>query len=128
MDEAESKDHVGNRLDQNLFPFVKDPPAELSSGGQSARSYGTGGLSPVAPSGSLRSARPTWHKAPSARMTNTEGKQRMIIFVAGGVTYSEIRLAYTLGQTLGKDIYIGALLTFLFRQPSLYTQGRAKDD
>jgi hypothetical protein len=31
----------------------------------------------------------------------------MIIFIAGGVTYSEMRLAYTLGQSLGKDIYIG---------------------
>ena len=36
----------------------------------------------------------------------------MIIFIAGGVTYSEMRLAYTLGQSLGKDIYIGwSLLT-----------------
>lgn len=31
----------------------------------------------------------------------------MIIFIAGGVTYSEMRLAYTVGQSLGKDIYIG---------------------
>lgn len=58
-------------------------------------------------SGSLRSARPTWHKAPSARAMNTEGKQRIILFVAGGVTYSEMRLAYAIGQNLGKDIYIG---------------------
>jgi syntaxin-binding protein 1 len=39
---------------------------------------------------------------------NTEGKQRLIIFVAGGVTYAEMRLAYTMGQSLGKDVYIGA--------------------
>jgi len=38
----------------------------------------------------------------------------MIIFIAGGVTYSEMRLAYTLGQSLGKDIYIG--WSFLTRQ------------
>jgi syntaxin-binding protein 1 len=101
------KDQSSNRLDQNLFPYVKDPPAELVPPGRSPSGYGSGGLSPLAPSGSLRSARPTWHKAPSARMTNTEGKQRLIIFIAGGVTYSEIRLAYTLGQQLGKDIYIG---------------------
>lgn len=59
------------------------------------------------PSGSLRSARPTWHKAPSARINNTEGKQRFIIFIAGGMTYSEMRCAYTVGQALGKDVYIG---------------------
>lgn len=38
---------------------------------------------------------------------NTEGKQRLIIFVAGGVTYAEMRLAYVMGQSLGKDVYIG---------------------
>jgi syntaxin-binding protein 1 len=38
---------------------------------------------------------------------NTEGKQRMIVFVAGGMTYSEMRLAYTVGQSLGKEIFIG---------------------
>jgi syntaxin-binding protein 1 len=31
----------------------------------------------------------------------------MIIFVAGGMTYSEMRLAYTVGQQLGKEIFIG---------------------
>jgi syntaxin-binding protein 1 len=34
----------------------------------------------------------------------------MIIFIAGGVTYSEMRLAYTLSQSLGKDIYIGVFI------------------
>jgi syntaxin-binding protein 1 len=94
------EDHHNNRLDLNLFPFVKDVPAELTSPALRANA-------PVAPSTSLRSARPTWHKAPSARINNMEGKQRMIIFVAGGITYSEMRLAYTIGQTLGKEIFIG---------------------
>jgi syntaxin-binding protein 1 len=31
----------------------------------------------------------------------------LILFVAGGITYSEMRLAYTIGQSLGKDVYIG---------------------
>jgi syntaxin-binding protein 1 len=31
----------------------------------------------------------------------------MIVFVAGGITYSEMRLAYTVGQALGKEIFIG---------------------
>jgi syntaxin-binding protein 1 len=41
-------------------------------------------------------------------MGNTEGKQRLILFVAGGMTYSEMRLAYSVGQALGKEIFIGA--------------------
>jgi len=99
------QDQHRSRLDQNMFPYVKDAP-EAAPIQRSASPF----LSPNArmqSSGSLRSARPTWHKAPSARATNTEGKQRMIIFIAGGVTYSEMRLAYTMGQSLGKDIYIG---------------------
>lgn len=32
----------------------------------------------------------------------------MIIFVAGGMTYSEMRLAYTLGLAMGKEIFIGS--------------------
>lgn len=44
-------------------------------------------------------------------MTNTEGKQRIILFIAGGITYSEMRLAYTVGQSLGKDVYLGKAFT-----------------
>jgi hypothetical protein len=94
------------RLDQSTFPFIKDAPPEYTSalrGGPSAAAS----LAPPPAGSSLRSARPTWHKAPSTRMMNTEGKQRMIVFVAGGMTYSEMRLAYTVGQSLGKEVFIG---------------------
>ena len=95
------QDGHSNRLSQELFPYLRDSPAEASSSLRAANV-------PVAPSSSLRSARPTWHKAPSTRMTNTEGKQRIIVFVAGGMTYAEMRLAYTVGRALGKEIFIGA--------------------
>lgn len=86
-----------------LFPFLRDTPPEF---GQSLRAGGSAAPPPMA-SSSLRSARPTWHKAPSARINNTEGKQRLILFVAGGMTYSEMRLAYVIGQSLGKEVFIG---------------------
>lgn len=125
---ADTQESTANRLDSSLFPFTKVAPPELNTNSLRSRSHlsppgangpgsgslrGSGGISPSASSlgsggGSLRSARPTWHKAPSARQgMNTEGKQRLIIFVAGGVTYAEMRLAYTMGQSLGKDVYIG---------------------
>lgn len=91
------EDHHNNKLDQTNFPYIRDAPIEAGS---------SRGPAPP-PTTSLRSARPTWHKAPSARMNNTEGKQRMILFVAGGITYSEMRLAYTVGQALGKEVIIG---------------------
>lgn len=88
------------------FPFLRDIPQEFNTslrGGNVPAPSAQGGTS-------LRSARPTWHKASSAR-NNSEGRQRYIIFVAGGVTYSEIRQAYVLSEALGKDIIIGGLLS-----------------
>lgn len=93
-----------NKLDLTNFPYIKDMPPEANP---SLRASSAHLAASSNPSGSLRSARPTWHKAPSARINNTEGKQRFIIFIAGGMTYSEMRCAYTVGQALGKDVYIG---------------------
>jgi syntaxin-binding protein 1 len=31
----------------------------------------------------------------------------MMVFVVGGMTYSEVREVYQLSQSLGKEIYIG---------------------
>jgi syntaxin-binding protein 1 len=92
------QEHVAGKLDLSLFPYVKDPPAPV----------------PVAPSmrttpsqtTSLRSAKPNWHKAAKPGAV-TETRQRVLVFVAGGVTFSEVREAYQLSNTLGKDIYIG---------------------
>jgi len=99
----DAKDHNYNRLDQTMFPFVKDIPPELTS----SQRPGVSAAPPPSASSSLRSARPTWHKAPAARVGNTEGTQRLILFIAGGMTYSEMRLAYTIGQALGKEVFIG---------------------
>ncbi|KAK0566321.1 syntaxin binding protein 1 [Tilletia horrida] len=39
-------------------------------------------------------------------------RQRILVFIAGGMTYSEIRSAYELSNKLGKDMYIGSSHTF----------------
>ena len=94
----------------------------------------SGGARP-APS-SLRSAKPTWHQKPrvgaatsgslgSAGGASLRGafsgddstRQRFIVFVAGGMTYSEIRTAYQSTNTLGKDVYLGSSHTFT---PDMY--------
>lgn len=99
------EEQSSNKLDLTNFPYIKDMPPEANP---SLRASSAQLAASSNPSGSLRSARPTWHKAPSARINNTEGKQRFIIFIAGGMTYSEMRCAYTVGQALGKDVYIGS--------------------
>ncbi|WWC92625.1 uncharacterized protein L201_007584 [Kwoniella dendrophila CBS 6074] len=108
------EDQSSSRLDQSNFPYLRDAPAEAQTSLRAGNS-----LAAPSQSGSLRSARPTWHKAPSARMNNTEGKQRLIIFIAGGMTYSEMRCAYTVGQALGKDVYIGSTHVLT---PEIFTQ------
>jgi syntaxin-binding protein 1 len=100
------KESVANRLDESLFPYVKDSPLK-NVVPQAVRS--------TPATTSLRSAKPTWqHKAPKTGPTVRDDKQRLIVFVAGGMTYSEIREAYQLSTSLNKDIFIGIYLLFFF--------------
>lgn len=39
-------------------------------------------------------------------------RQRVIVFIAGGMTYSEMRTAYQAGAKLQRDVYIGTFLCF----------------
>lgn len=92
------QDQVNDRLDSSTFPYVKDAPTLMP-------------LSPRSPppqTTSLRSQKPSWHRAPKTA-TVLDNRQRLLVFVAGGVTYSEIRETYQLSNSLQKDIYIGEL-------------------
>ncbi|KAI6247762.1 hypothetical protein HI914_03914 [Erysiphe necator] len=79
-----------NTLDQTLFPYVKpllDNAEEIALQSQS----------------SLRSAKPTWARN---RQSNTESRQRFIVFIAGGATYSESRACYEISKASEKDILL----------------------
>ncbi|KAL8666329.1 MAG: hypothetical protein Q9202_001600 [Teloschistes flavicans] len=91
-------------LDQSLFPFTK-PHLDAAEGlmGQENVSQA-----------SLRSAKPTWART---RPSNTGPRQRIIVFMAGGATYSESRACYEVSQYLDKDIYLS---TTHMLTPSLY--------
>ncbi|RKP09734.1 Sec1-like protein [Thamnocephalis sphaerospora] len=58
---------------------------------------------------SLRSTKPSWQKSAQER---SEAKPvtggRLIVFVAGGITYSEMRSVYEVGQKYGRDVLIGS--------------------
>ncbi|THH29778.1 hypothetical protein EUX98_g4412 [Antrodiella citrinella] len=98
------EDHVASRLDPTLFPYVKDQPAPPTA------------AAPVAPASSLRSARPVWHRAAAGRGGGNDNKERVFVFVAGGMTYSEMRECYNFGKKAGKDVYIGSTHTLTPRQ------------
>lgn len=69
---------------------------------------------------SLRSQKPAWHRAAARNVTQESTKQRLFVFVAGGMTYSEVREVYELSSLLSKDIYIGMSTFFpISRTPLL---------
>ena len=87
---------MANKLDQTVFPYVKDSPANSTTSVAKA--------APLPQTTSLRSAKPSWHKAPrQGAATVGEARQRLMIFVAGGMTYSEMRAAYQRSATLNRD-------------------------
>jgi hypothetical protein len=67
----------------------------------------------MTPTTSLRSAKPSWHRAARTGGPAVETRQRLLVFVAGGMTNSEMREAYLLSSQLGKDIIIGAVAQFV---------------
>ncbi|KAL8987799.1 MAG: hypothetical protein Q9177_003037 [Variospora cf. flavescens] len=91
-------------LDQTIFPFTK-PHLGAADG-----LMGQDNVSQA----SLRSAKPTWART---RPSASEPKQRILVFMAGGATYSESRACYEASQSLNKDIY---LATSHMLTPSLY--------
>ena len=77
-------------LPQDAFPYIHPPmdnAEELAAQAQT----------------SLRSAKPTWARN---RMSTVESRQRIIVFMAGGATYSELRSCYEVSKTSGRDIIL----------------------
>ncbi|KAI0387842.1 Sec1-like protein [Hypomontagnella monticulosa] len=76
-------------LDQTQFPYVKPPldPNEDALIGQ----------------GSLRAAKPSWAGAGRRVVDN---KQRIIVFMAGGATFSESRACYEVGAAMNRDVFL----------------------
>lgn len=101
---------IRGSLDQVRFPFTK-PYLDTTDGlmGQENVSQA-----------SLRSAKPTWART---RSSTTGPKQRIIVFMAGGATYSESRACYEVSGSLSKDVF---LTTSHMLTPSLFLRQLAE--
>lgn len=104
------EDASSNKLDQNVFPYVKDFPTATPIAATASLRSATNSPAPT----SLRSQKPAWHRAAKPGGATQENRPRMLVFVAGGMTYSEMRETYVLSNSLGKDIFIGAFLDPLY--------------
>ncbi|KAF1814193.1 Sec1-like protein [Eremomyces bilateralis CBS 781.70] len=59
-----------------------------------------------ASSASLRTterAKPTWARS---RLNSVEPRQRVVVFIAGGATFSEARACYEVSRATGRDVYL----------------------
>jgi syntaxin-binding protein 1 len=97
------EEHVRGTLSQEIFPYTKQPADDPNASLQDNN-----------PAASLRSAKPTWAKS---RLTSVEPRQRVIMFMAGGATYSESRACYEVSEKTSRDIF---LVTSHMVSPSLY--------
>lgn len=89
------EDHTKGTLDPAIFPYTKP---ELVPGGP------MGGQENVSQA-SLRSAKPTWARS---RLSVVEPRQRVIVFMAGGATYSESRACYEVSKSSVRDVFLGS--------------------
>ena len=96
--------HIRGSLDQSVFPFTK-PHLDAGEGVLNQDTVSQA---------SLRSAKPTWART---RPSANEPRQRIIVFMAGGATYSESRACYEVSQAMNKDVF---LATSHMMTPSLF--------
>ncbi|CAN3371561.1 hypothetical protein DIURU_004001 [Diutina rugosa] len=94
---------VKHQLDEDWFPYFREKPLEDDA-------IDAGPSSSQQPA-SLRNNRIKASWAQSSTRVGPQSlrpRQRVFVYVAGGMTYSEMRSVYELGDQLNKDMYIGS--------------------
>ncbi|KAF9978635.1 vacuolar sorting protein VPS33/slp1 [Actinomortierella ambigua] len=90
------EEQINGTLDPQLYPYTTDDAhlaeAAMEGGGTAARSL-------------RKTNNTTWDSA--KKKSNVKGA-RLYVFVAGGVTYSELRAMYELCEQYGRDVIIGS--------------------
>lgn len=83
------EDSIDDKLDTKHFPFLGGRPASVGRVPPTSMRYGQ------------------WHRDKNA--TNIRNVPRLIVFVLGGITYSEMRCAYEVTRDKGNwEVYIGS--------------------
>ncbi|KAI9254549.1 Sec1-like protein [Phascolomyces articulosus] len=93
--------HIKETIDQSLFPFLRVArPEDLRRDSSHSPKEGL----------QLRVYKTQWHKKSITKNAGPKPASGppVIIFIAGGMTYSEMRSAYELAQTHDRDVYIGS--------------------
>ncbi|KAJ5918956.1 hypothetical protein N7466_002957 [Penicillium verhagenii] len=87
------EEQIRGSLDPATFPFTR--PHTDTDGSMAAQDM-------LSQQTSLRSAKPTWARTRSV----DQPRQRIIVFMAGGATYSESRACYEISQAYNRDVFL----------------------
>jgi syntaxin-binding protein 1 len=92
------QDLISGTLDPKDYPFIRESDA------QEAQDSG-----PAKKITSLRNAKPSWQNKGKDGKADKPGMSggRVIVFIAGGMTYSEMRTGYELTNTHKREVLIG---------------------
>lgn len=85
------EEQIKGTLDPTIFPYTR-PQTDTDSAMRDQISQS-----------SLRSAKPTWART---RGSGDQPRQRIIVFMAGGATFSEARACYEVSQSSSKDVFL----------------------
>ena len=89
------EEQLKGTLDQTIFPYLK-PMLDSDEAVKNQISMSQS---------SLRSAKPTWART---RPSANEPRQRVIVFMAGGATYSESRACYEVSRQYSRDVFLAS--------------------
>eukprot|EP00698_Gefionella_okellyi_P013211 TRINITY_DN3606_c0_g1_i1.p1 TRINITY_DN3606_c0_g1~~TRINITY_DN3606_c0_g1_i1.p1 ORF type:complete len:637 (+),score=168.93 TRINITY_DN3606_c0_g1_i1:26-1912(+) len=94
--------HLRNQLEVSQYPYLRDPPPQDERAAQYQQAT-------VADSVARKWqwSRPADTAAAADAPSATSGGGKLLVFVLGGVTYSEMRSAYEVTKALSKQVYIG---------------------
>lgn len=93
-------------LDAEAFPYTR-PPMDAND-------------DPAAVQNSLRAAKPSWASRTGAgSVRRQDNRQRLIVFMAGGATFSESRACYEVSDKYNRDVF---LVTSHMVPPKMFTR------
>lgn len=99
--------HASASLSPDTFPYTKPELEDMTDPTSTL---------PTTQATSLRSAKPTWAQT---RTNTTKPRQRVLVFMAGGATYSEARAVYEASEQYERDVY---LVTSHMLTPALFVR------
>jgi len=96
-----AEDAANGSLSTTDFPFIKEPSASPSNNSKKEE----------VPASLRKGSQPRWANKGKERKSEVGSSPtggRIIIFIAGGMTHSEMRCTYEISQKLNREVVLGS--------------------